>query len=312
MIIDNILKTIGKTPLVHLEQFEKKNGLSCQILAKVESFNPGGSTKDRVALNMIEEAEKAGLITPKTTIIEPTSGNTGVGLAMVCARKGYRLLLTMPESMSIERRKLLALLGAKIVLTPAAEGMKGAVDKATQLAKEFEAVFIPSQFSNPHNPEAHFKTTGPEIWESVEGDLDFLVAGVGTGGTLTGTAAFLKKEAAKIGKKIQIVAVEPASSALLSGEAAGSHRIQGIGANFIPPILDQSLIDIITPIKDEEAIEMAIEAAQIEGILCGISSGAALCAALKIASQPEHKGKRIVVIFPDTGERYLSSLEFPS
>lgn len=299
-IADNITQLIGRTPLVRLDSFSK-NG--AEVIAKVESFNPLGSAKDRVGFAMIEDAEKKGLLKKGATIIEPTSGNTGVGLAFTCAVKGYKLILTMPESMSAERRALLAALGAQIVLTPAQEGMSGAIRRADELAAETEGSFIPGQFVNPANPEIHEKTTGPEILEDTDGKVDIFVATVGTGGTLTGVGRALKKQL----PDVKIVAVEPYDSPVLSGGKAGPHKLQGIGAGFVPEILDTSLIDEIITVKTQEAYEAARRSASKEGVLVGISSGAALHAASILAERDENKGKRIVVLLPDTGERYLST-----
>lgn len=299
-IADNITQLIGRTPLVRLNSFSE-NG--AEVVAKVESFNPLGSAKDRVGFAMIEDAEKKGLLKKGATVIEPTSGNTGVGLAFTCAVKGYKLILTMPESMSAERRALLAALGAELVLTPASEGMSGAIRRADELAAETEGSFIPGQFVNPANPEIHEKTTGPEILEDTDGKVDIFVSAVGTGGTLTGVGRALKKH----NPDIKIVAVEPYDSPVLSGGKAGPHKLQGIGAGFVPDILDTALIDEIITVKTEEAYEAARKSASKEGVLVGISSGAALHAASLLAKRPENKGKRIVVLLPDTGERYLST-----
>lgn len=299
-IADNITQLIGKTPLVRLNSFSEDGA---EVVAKVESFNPLGSAKDRVGFAMIEDAEKKGLLKKGATVIEPTSGNTGVGLAFTCAVKGYKLILTMPESMSAERRALLAALGAELVLTPASEGMSGAIRRADELAAETEGSFIPGQFVNPANPEIHEKTTGPEILEDTDGKVDIFVSAVGTGGTLTGVGRTLKKH----NPDIKIVAVEPYDSPVLSGGKAGPHKLQGIGAGFVPDILDTALIDEIITVKTEEAYEAARKSASKEGVLVGISSGAALHAASLLAKRPENKGKRIVVLLPDTGERYLST-----
>lgn len=299
-IADNITQLIGRTPLVRLNSFSE-NG--AEVVAKVESFNPLGSAKDRVGFAMIEDAEKKGLLKKGATVIEPTSGNTGVGLAFTCAVKGYKLILTMPESMSAERRALLAALGAELVLTPASEGMSGAIRRADELAAETEGSFIPGQFVNPANPEIHEKTTGSEILEDTDGKVDIFVSAVGTGGTLTGVGRALKKH----NPDIKIVAVEPYDSPVLSGGKAGPHKLQGIGAGFVPDILDTALIDEIITVKTEEAYEAARKSASKEGVLVGISSGAALHAASLLAKRPENKGKRIVVLLPDTGERYLST-----
>ena len=305
-IYSNILETIGGTPLVELVNIEKKYGLKAKILAKVESFNPAGSVKDRIARAMIQEAERLGVITKDTVLIEPTSGNTGIGLSMVAASKGLRIILTMPETMSIERRNLLKAYGAELVLTEGSKGMKGAIEKAEQLAKETPNSFIPSQFTNMANPKIHYLTTGPEIFNDTDGKVDYFVAGVGTGGTLSGTGRFLKGNI----KGIKVVAVEPETSPVLSKGVAGPHKIQGIGAGFIPQTLDTSIYDEIITISNEEAFEKGKETARNEGILIGISSGAALAAAIKIAQRKENEGKTIVVIFPDTGERYLSTPMF--
>lgn len=302
-IYENILGTIGNTPLVRIARL---NTSSAEVVAKLESFNPGSSAKDRPGLAMIEAAEKAGLLKPGALIIEPTSGNTGIGLAVAAAVKGYRLCLTMPDTMSIERRKLLAAYGAEIVLTPGAEGMTGAIAKAEELKNSNPGSFIPQQFSNPANADAHERSTGPEILADTDGDVAALVAGVGTGGTLTGTARFLVKHI----PGIQIVAVEPAESPLLSEGKSAPHKLQGIGANFIPEVLDVKLLDRIIPVTAEDAGRTAREAAVREGILMGISGGAALYAALELAKEKEFANKRIVVIIPDSGERYLSTWLF--
>lgn len=298
-IAENVLELIGNTPLVKINKINKSNAV---IAAKIESFNPGGSVKDRPALNMIEKAEKKGLINKDTVIIEPTSGNTGIGLAMVCAVKGYRMILTMPETMSLERRKLLSAYGAELVLTDGAKGMQGAVDKAEELHCKIKNSFIPQQFNNSANPEIHEKTTAEEIWKDTEGKVDIVVGGVGTGGTISGIARGLKKK----NEKIMAIAVEPFNSQVLAGKSAAAHAIQGIGANFVPENFDRSAVDEIFPVRDEDAIKTAKRLAFEEGILCGISSGAAVYAALEIAKRRENEGKLIVVILPDTGERYLS------
>lgn len=303
MVYENILQLIGKTPLVELRKYVAKRGAEAEIIAKVEFFNPGGSVKDRVALAMIEAAEKDGVLQPGGTIIEPTSGNTGVGLSLVGAYKGYRVILTMPDTMSIERRKLAAAYGTEIVLTPGAEGMKGAIRKAEELRDATPGAVILQQFENPANPAIHEATTGREIWDETEGKVDIFVAGVGTGGTVSGTAAVLKR----LNPAVKVVAVEPASSAVLSGQPSGAHKIQGIGAGFVPKNYDASLIDEILPVQNEDAFAAARAIAREEGIFVGISSGAALHAATQVALRPENKGKRIVVVLPDTGERYLST-----
>lgn len=303
MVYENILQLIGKTPLVELRKYVAKRGAEAEIIAKVEFFNPGGSVKDRVALAMIEAAEKDGVLQPGGTIIEPTSGNTGVGLSLVGAYKGYRVILTMPETMSIERRKLAAAYGTEIVLTPRAEGMKGAIRKAEELRDATPGAVILQQFENPANPAIHEATTGREIWDETGGKVDIFVAGVGTGGTVSGTAAVLKR----LNPAVKVVAVEPASSAVLSGQPSGAHKIQGIGAGFVPKNYDASLIDEILPVQNEDAFAAARAIAREEGIFVGISSGAALHAATQVALRPENKGKRIVVVLPDTGERYLST-----
>ena len=300
-IKENILQTIGNTPLVKINKLNSGFGT---VLAKIESFNPAGSIKDRPALNMIEDAEKKGLINKDTVIIEPTSGNTGVGLAMVCAVKGYRMILTMPETMSVERRKLLSAYGAELVLTDGSKGMQGAVDKANELHKEYSNSFIPQQFSNPANPEIHFLTTAEEIWHDTEGYVDIIVGGVGTGGTISGISKKLKMK----NPDIKAVAVEPETSQMLAKGVAGAHKIQGIGANFVPENFDKSVIDEIFPVKNEDAIKTSHELAQKEGILCGISSGASMFAGIELSKRTENKDKVIVVILPDTGERYLSTL----
>ena len=300
MIANNMLELIGNTPMVKIN---KLNEGRANIFAKLEYFNPAGSVKDRPALYMLVQAEKRGLINKDTVIIEPTSGNTGIGLAFACAIKGYRMILTMPESMSLERRLLLKGYGAELVLTDAAKGMQGAVDKAEELHKEIKNSFIPQQFSNPDNPESHYFSTAEEIWQDMEEKVDILVAGVGTGGTLCGCAKRLKE----LNPQLKAIAIEPASSQVLAGKQAGMHKIQGIGANFIPENFDKNLADEIFPVKDEEAISTARNLAFKEGILAGISGGAAMFAALEISKRSENTGKNIVVILPDNGERYLSS-----
>ena len=297
---------IGRTPLLELTHLEKSEQLSAKILAKLESFNPGGSAKDRVALSMILDAEEKGLLKPGATIIEPTSGNTGIGLAAVAAARGYRTVIVMPDSMSMERQILMGAFGAELVLTPGAAGMSGSIAKAEKLAKEIPGSFIPDQFSNPANAAAHYKTTGPEIWADTDGQVDIFVASVGTGGTITGTGRYLKEQ----NPNIKIVAVEPAESPLLSGGKAAPHGIQGIGANFIPKVLDTGIYDEIIPVTTEDSYATGRLLGKTEGILCGISSGAALYAAMEVAKRPENAGKRVVVLLPDTGDRYLSTPMF--
>ena len=297
---------IGKTPLLELTHLEQKEQLSAKVLAKLEFFNPAGSAKDRVALRMILDAEERGLLKPGATVIEPTSGNTGIGLASVAAARGYRVIIVMPDSMSAERQILMGAYGAELVLTPGDEGMSGAIARAEALAKEIPGSFIPDQFANPANARAHYETTGPEIWADTDGKADIFVATVGTGGTITGTGKYLKER----NPAIKIVAVEPAESPLLSGGKAGPHGIQGIGANFIPKVLDTGIYDQIITVTTEESYAMGRALGRTEGILCGISSGAALHAALSLAKQPENAGKTIVVLLPDTGDRYLSTSMF--
>ena len=305
-VYQKIIDTIGNTPLVELSNLESKYNLKARIIAKVEYFNPGGSVKDRIAKAMIEKAEKEGLINKDTVLVEPTSGNTGIGLSMVAASKGLKIILTMPETMSIERRNLLKAYGAELVLTEGSKGMKGAIAKAEELAKEISNSFIPSQFTNMANPNIHYLTTGPEIFKDLDGNIDYLVAGVGTGGTLSGTGKYLKENK----PSIKVVAVEPETSPVLSKGTPGPHKIQGIGAGFVPQTLDTSIYDEIITIGNEEAMEMGKESARTEGLLVGISSGAAIKAAIKLAQREENAGKTIVVILPDTGERYLSTAMF--
>ena len=305
-VYDKIIDTIGNTPLVELSNLESKYNLKAKIIAKVEYFNPGGSVKDRIAKAMIEKAEKEGLINKDTVLVEPTSGNTGIGLSMVAASKGLKIILTMPETMSIERRNLLKAYGAELVLTEGSKGMKGAIAKAEELAKEIPNSFIPSQFTNMANPNIHYLTTGPEIFKDLDGNIDYLVAGVGTGGTLSGAGKYLKENKSSI----KVVAVEPETSPVLSKGTPGPHKIQGIGAGFVPQTLDTSIYDEIITIGNEEAMEMGKESARTEGLLVGISSGAAIKAAIKLAQREENAGKTIVVILPDTGERYLSTAMF--
>ena len=297
---------IGNTPLVELTHIEEKEGLDASIVAKVEFFNPAGSVKDRIAKKMIEDAEKKGLIKPGATLIEPTSGNTGIGIASVAAAKGYKAIMTMPETMSVERRNLLKAYGAKVVLTDGKAGMKGAIAKAQELAATIPNSFIPSQFENPSNPQAHYESTGPEIWKDTEGKVDIFVAGVGTGGTVSGTGKYLKDQ----NPNVKVVAVEPATSPVLSQGYAGPHGIQGIGAGFVPNTLDTSVYDEVFTVTNEQAYETGRLIAHNEGMLVGISSGAATYAAIQIAKRPENKGKTIVVLLPDTGERYLSTPMF--
>lgn len=302
----SVSELIGNTPLVELTNFEKNHNLDATILGKVELFNPAGSVKDRIAKAMIDEAVKAGKVNDDTVLIEPTSGNTGIGLAAIAAARGNRLIITMPETMSIERRNLMKAYGAEVVLTDGSKGMKGAIAKAQELAGEISNSFIPSQFTNPANPAIHEATTGPEIWKDTEGKVDILVAGVGTGGTVTGTGRYLKSQ----NPDVKVVAVEPAGSPVLSEGHAGAHKIQGIGAGFIPDTLDMSVYDEVIAVADEDAFETGRELAAKEGLLIGISSGAAVWAAGQLAQRPENKGKTIVAILPDTGERYLSTAMF--
>lgn len=302
-IYQGILGLIGNTPLVEVTNLEKKHQLEARVLAKVEYFNPAGSSKDRIAKAMIEDAEAAGTLKEGSVIIEPTSGNTGIGLAAIAASKGYRVILTMPETMSVERRNILKAYGAEIVLTEGAKGMAGAIAKAEELAKETEGAFIPGQFVNPSNPKIHRETTGPEIWKDTDGAVDILVAGVGTGGTLTGTGEYLKSQK----PEIKVVAVEPETSPVLSGGKAGAHKIQGIGAGFVPEVLNTDIYDEIIKIDNEVCFETAKELAKAEGILVGISAGAALNAAIQLAQRKENKGKTIVAILPDSGDRYYTT-----
>ena len=303
MIYNDITETIGRTPLLRLNGIERKRNLKAELYAKLEAFNPAGSIKDRAAYYMIKDAEERGILKPGGTIIEPTSGNTGIGLAAIAAAKGYRAIFVLPESMSVERRKLLKAYGAELVLTDAALGMQGAVDKADELAKEIDGAMVMGQFENPANARAHVETTGPEIWEALDGKVDMIVAGVGTGGTITGTGKFLKGK----NPAVRVIGVEPYDSPLISEGRAGAHKLQGIGANFIPELLDKSVIDDMSLITTEEAYSGVRALATEEGYLAGITSGAALAAALKEAGKPENEGRRIVVILPDTAERYLST-----
>ena len=302
-IYKSLTDLIGKTPLLELTNYEKKHDLKAAIVAKLEYFNPAGSVKDRIAKAMIDDAEAKGLLSPGSVIIEPTSGNTGIGLASVAAARGYRIILTMPETMSIERRNLLKAYGAELVLTDGPKGMKGAIAKAEELAQEIPHSFIPGQFDNPANPAVHKATTGPEIWEDTDGKVDFFVSGIGTGGTITGAGEFLKSK----NPKIKIVAVEPFDSPMLSEGRAGAHKIQGIGAGFVPKVLNTSVYDEIITVKNEDAFAVGKELSKTEGLLIGISSGAAVWAATELAKRPENAGKTIVVLLPDTGERYLST-----
>lgn len=294
---------IGKTPLLELTNIEKKFALKAKILAKLEYLNPAGSVKDRIAKAMIDAAEASGQLKPDSVIIEPTSGNTGIGLASVAAARGYRIIIVMPETMSVERRQLMKAYGAELVLTEGAKGMKGAIARADELAREIPNAFVTGQFVNPANPKAHFETTGPEIWEDTDGQVDYFVAGVGTGGTITGTGRFLKSK----NPDVRVVAVEPASSAVLSTGVAGAHKIQGIGAGFVPEVLDTKIYDEIIPVSNDDAFATGKEVGKNEGVLVGISSGAALWAAIELAKRPENEGKTIVVLLPDTGDRYLST-----
>ncbi len=302
-ILNGITELVGNTPLMEAVNLEKKEGLKARLLLKLEYLNPAGSVKDRVAKAMIEDAEAKGLLKEGSVIIEPTSGNTGIGLAAIAASKGYQVILTMPDTMSEERRNILKAYGAKLVLTPGAKGMSGAIAKAEELAKEIPGAFLAGQFVNPANPRAHFETTGPEIWEDTDGAVDFFVAGVGTGGTITGTGSYLKSKK----PQVQIVAVEPSDSPVLSQGKAGAHKLQGIGAGFIPEILDTTVYDEVIPVTSEDAFETGRLLGKREGVLVGISSGAALWAAIEVAKRPENEGKTVVVRLPDTGDRYLST-----
>ena len=305
-IYSKATELIGKTPLLELGNYEKANGLGARVLAKLEYFNPAGSVKDRIAKAMIDDAEERGVLTAGSVIIEPTSGNTGIGLAAVAAARGYRIIITMPETMSVERRNLMKAYGAELVLTEGAKGMKGAIAKAEELAAEIPGGFIPGQFTNPANPAYHKKTTGPEIWDDTDGKVDIFVAGVGTGGTITGVGEYLKEQ----NPDVKIVAVEPADSPVLSEGRGGAHKIQGIGAGFVPETLNTSVYDEIITVKNEDAFETGRAVAQSEGVLVGISSGAAVWAAAQLAKRPENKGKIIVALLPDTGDRYLSTPMF--
>lgn len=302
-IYKSALDLVGNTPLVEAQNFEKANELEATVLVKLEYFNPAGSVKDRIAKAIIEDAEEKGVLKPDSVIIEPTSGNTGIGLAAVAASKGYRLIITMPETMSVERRNLMKAYGAELVLTDGAKGMKGAIAKADELAKELPNSFIPGQFTNPVNPETHKKTTGPEIWKDTEGKVDIFVAGVGTGGTVSGVGEYLKSQ----NPDVKVVAVEPATSPVLSKGTAGPHKIQGIGAGFVPDTLNTKIYDEVLPVQNEDAFATGKEFAKQEGVLVGISSGAALFAVKELAKRPENKGKTIVALLPDTGDRYLST-----
>ena len=305
-VYESVDQLVGHTPLLELKRVEEAHGVSARILGKLEYFNPAGSIKDRIAKAMIDDAEAAGILKPGATIIEPTSGNTGIGLASIAAARGYQLILTMPETMSVERRNLIKAYGAKIVLTDGAKGMTGAIEKANELAAEIEGSFIPGQYINPANPAIHKATTGPEIWQDTDGTVDILVAGVGTGGTLTGIGQYLKEQ----NPEVKLVAVEPSDSPVLSEGRAGSHKIQGIGAGFVPEVLDTTLYDEVITVESDDAFAIGREIGREEGVLVGISSGAAVWAALELAKRPENEGKTIVAILPDTGERYLSTPMF--
>ena len=305
-IYTSVEQLIGKTPLLELCRLEKEQGLQARVLVKLEKYNPGGSVKDRVALNMIRDAEERGLLKPGAAIIEPTSGSTGIGLAVIAATRGYRTIIVMPDSMSVERQMLMKAYGAEVVLTPGAEGMTGSIKKARELAKEIDGSFIPGQFDNPANPAAHLDSTGPEIWEDTDGQVDIFVAGVGTGGTITGTGRYLKDKK----PTVKVVAVEPEASPLLSGGKAGPHPLQGIGANFVPSILDTGIYDEIVTVSGDDAYAACRDAARKEGILVGITAGAAIHTAIQLAKRPENEGKTIVALLPDTGERYLSTPGF--
>lgn len=305
-VYESVDQLVGHTPLLELKRVEEAHGVSARILGKLEYFNPAGSIKDRIAKAMIDDAEAAGILKPGATIIEPTSGNTGIGLASIAAARGYQLILTMPETMSVERRNLIKAYGAKIVLTDGAKGMTGAIEKANELAAEIEGSFIPGQFINPANPAIHKATTGPEIWQDTDGTVDILVAGVGTGGTLTGIGQYLKEQ----NPEVKLIAVEPSDSPVLSEGRAGSHKIQGIGAGFVPEVLDTTLYDEVITVESDDAFAIGREVGREEGVLVGISSGAAVWAALELAKRPENEGKTIVAILPDTGERYLSTPMF--
>ena len=302
-VYSSITELVGRTPLVRLSRIEARQNLTIRLYGKLESMNPAGSAKDRVGLAMILDAEERGILRPGATIIEPTSGNTGIGLASAAVARGYKLILTMPDTMSVERRNLLAAYGAQVVLTPGAEGMKGSIAKAEELAAEIPGSFIPGQFDNPANPKVHYETTGPELWNDLDGQIDVFVAGVGTGGTITGVGRYLKEK----NPDVKIIAVEPAASPLLSEGRAGGHGLQGIGANFVPSILDRSVIDEIVTVKEEDAYAAGRLMASSEGTLVGITAGAALHAAMTIGSQPENQGKNVVAFLPDTGDRYLST-----